>query len=258
MAATTNPPNYADLVNQALEHHSRALACFQSELTKPGTANSLAAFLFSVMTMVLSLALPQYTKFRAAPESMVNGMVAHFGLLQGVGLITLEGDILSHPIMQNHKPLTELPRAVLAPQYQSALQRLCDVNEERHSTNKDQDLQSKLSTITLHTACQKGIILLEEFWAKCEHNSNNHGHILAWLNFTGKDFVEAIQNADPTALLVLMYWGVLGKKCSEGIWWAQSIGEDLTDEITAMLADERDPALRECISWARKEVGLDP
>lgn len=256
MAATEEDQDQAYYVNQALEYQVTSLDSFRRTLGHLTPDNEVALFAFSVITMVLGLALPQYTKFRDKPESMVQGMITHFGLTEGVGLVTKRSGASQQPILRNHKMLAELPRAPIKQTDQSAIEGLYEFNETRHKTGPEQSLDSKLDTITLHTTCRKAILLLEEFWAKCQQHPNYYGHMLAWLNLTGKDFVTAIEHGDPVALLALMYWGVLAKRCGQGIWWGHSIGENLIEEITVLLGRETDATLLTGVRWARTDVGL--
>jgi len=43
-------------------------------------------------------------------------------------------------------------------------------------------------------------------------------------------------------------------RCSDGIWWAQPIGESLVDEMTSALSAEADPQLKSSISRARGQL----
>ena len=260
IAAVGDRPNDADYVSTALEYHEKGLRSFRSELANNTSDKQQAVLAFSMITMALSLAFPHFTHTRDEPQSIIENMVAHFKLVQGVGLLTQQysDGLQEAPILRNIKSFDELqmdPLAPNPPNLEVAIARLNALNDEKHKPMVTQSRRVKLQAITYHAACRKAIIHLEEFFAKCEQPSHR-GYALAWLNLTGKDYVAAIEDADPVALLALMHWGVLAERCSDGIWWAQSLGKRLIDEITNALSTETDPVLRASISWARGQVGL--
>ena len=254
-AATDGGPLFTHYVNLALEYNGKALGSFRNALPNMTTNGQFAFLTFSVITMVLSLALPHLTKTRERPESMVQGMVTHFRLLQGAGMIRMQDEVLAYSSLgAGITTLAAIPRRPLNSNDTEAFDRLSAVNDEKHNTNSDQTLVSKLEIITLHSACQKAILLLEDLWAKCLQHSDYYGHPLTWLNVAGEDFVTAIDNGDTVALLALMYWALLAKQCGQGVWWAQSIGETLVGEITAKLEGEKSLNVRACLTWAQDEV----
>lgn len=257
IAAVGDQSNHADYVSAALEYYDSALSSFRSELANITPEKQQAVLAFSMINMVLSLALPRFTKSRDEPHSMMENMVAHFELMQGVGALAQQHwhDLREAPILRNIKLFDELPMEPLEPSLESAIARLNVLNDGKHNPLLDQSRVAKLQTITYHAACRKAILHLEEFFSRCEQPLHR-GYTLAWLNLTGRDYLTAVENADPVALLALMYWGVLAERCSDGIWWARSIGESLVDEISEALSAESDPVLRASVSWAREQVGL--
>ena len=257
IAALENPPNYTDYVSAALEYNDNALSSFRSELAFITPDKQQAALAFSMITMVLGLALPQFTKSRDEPQSMIENMVAHYGLVQGASIITLQhlDKLRKAPILRNIKSMDELQAEPLDPDVESAIARLNALNNEKHNTDLDQSRAAKLTTVTDHATCQKAILHLEDLFAKC-NKPENRGYPLAWLNLTGRDYVMAVENRDLVALIILMHWGVLAERCGDGLWWAQSIGRSLVDEITATLPADNETIIQACISWARDQVNL--
>ena len=257
IAATNDRPNHADYVSAALEHHDIALRTFRSELTDIPPEKQQAMLAFSTITMVLGLALPRFTKAWDETQSMIEHMVAHFELLHRIGTLTVQNwEVLRKaPILRNIPLFHELALEPLEPNIVSAITRLNNLNEQKHNAALYKSQTAKLQTITYHAACQKAILNLEEYFAKCRHPIYRC-YTLAWLNMNGRDFIAAVEHADPVALLALMYWGVLAEKSSDGIWWARSIGQSLVEEITIALSAENDPLLRTCVSWVREQMGL--
>ena len=81
----------------------------------------------------------------------------------------------------------------------------------------------------------------------------------------GRDFGLALKSSDPVALLLMVFWGVQLDTLGKIAWWVGTFGKKMVDEVSEMLW-EPDPEFevmdmsewRECITWARVEVGLEP
>ena len=259
IATKKDQPQYADYVSVALEYHDSALSVFRSELVNVTPDKLQAVVAFSIITLMLSLAFPRFTKARIEPQSMKENIIANSELVRGAGVIAQQNwDTLKDaPIFRYQKLYDESHTAKLEPDDQSAIARLNALNEERLKPSGDQPRPLKLRTITYHAACRKAIFHLEGLFSRCKEPSDR-GYTLAWLNFAGKEYVEAVENADPVALLTLMHWGVLAERCSAGIWWAESIGESLVEEVTSAVGAKTDPVFKASVLWARGEVGLCP
>lgn len=256
IAALQERPNHVEYTSIALEYHDSALSCFRQELESITADKLQAALAFSVLTMALSLAIPHLTKSRDEPQSMVKNIVEHFELLHGVGLIVLQhGDALRDaPILRNLPSFNDVQGEPLETSVKSAIATLNALNEARHNNPFcHQSPASKLQSITYHATYRKAIFHLEELFGKCT-KPVHRGFALAWLNLTGRGFIAAVTKADSLALLLLMHWGVLMDRCSEGSWWLLPVGKSLVDEMTAALSAETDPQLRASISWARAQV----
>ena len=254
IVAEGNRSNQGDYVGAGLEYHERALKSFRHELADITPEKEQAILAFSLVTMVLSLALPQFTASLDEPQSMIDNMVTHFGLILGVNIITRQhwDSLRRAPILQN-VPWEQAQIEELEAGLQSAMTRLNDLNETKHNPAVEQSRASKLRNITYHAACRKAIFYLEEIFRRCEHPYEK-GYALAWMNWAGKDYVTAVENADPVAMLILMHFGLLADKCSDDVWWARSLGKSLVNETTEVLAAETDAVLRTSVSWVRDQL----
>ena len=76
-----------DYVSAALEYHDIALAGFRSELVNVTPDNQQALIACSLITGLLSLTLPHFTKSRNVPQSMVTNMVVHYRLICGLATL---------------------------------------------------------------------------------------------------------------------------------------------------------------------------
>ena len=256
IAALQERPNHVEYTSIALEYHDSALKSFRQELENITAGKQQAMLAFSMLTMVLSLAIPHFTKARDEPQSMVKNITEHFELLHGVGILVLQhGDALRDaPILRNLPTFDDVQGEPPEASVKSAIATLNALNEARHNNPfRHQSPASKLQSITYHAACRKAIFHLEDLFGKCT-KPVHRGLALAWLNLTGRGFIAAVENQNSVALLILMHWGVLMHRCSDGIWWLQPVGESLVDEMTNALSAETDPELRASISWARGQV----
>ena len=221
IAALQERPNHVDYTRMALEYHDSALKSFRQELENMTADKSQASLAFSMLTMVLSLAIPHFTKSRDEPQSMVKNIIEHFELLQGVGLIVLQyGDALRDaPILRNIPSFDDMQGDPPEASVKSAIGTLNALNEARHNNPfRNQSPASKLQSIRYHAACRKAIFHLEELFGKCT-KPVHRGLALAWLNLAGRGFVAAVEKADSIALLLLMHWGVLMDRCKDGTWY---------------------------------------
>ena len=238
----------------ALEYYDTASSTFREEITDIRLEKQEIILAFSLIAIVLSLALPQLLKARGEKPRMVDHMFVHSELLKGVRLITSQhgGQIRHAPILRNQMNFEEVPMGPLDSGTGAAIARLDALNDQRHDLGAE---SYPAPHATEHAICQKAIRYLEECFARCQEPIHR-GHALAWLRLAGEDFIEVLKKSNSVALLALMHWGVLAERCSEGFWWAQSVGKNLVDEITDLLAHDEDSKLASSISWARAEVGL--
>ena len=247
----------SDYVNTALEYQNLASSSFRAELSNVTEANSQAIFAFSLITMILSLALPQFMTDHPEPISMLDSQVLHYELIRGVGLIVqssrdwLEGG----PLIRNAERYNSLPFGDLDADTQAAIDRLNAVNEERHDLARMESRAAKAQAISIHAACQKAILYLEECFARIVEPLQR-GYALAWLGLAGPEYVSAIKQKNAVALLIMMHWGVLAERASYDVWWAQSAGKNLVKEISDIIAADEDPAFNVALQWTRNEVGL--
>ena len=73
---TETRPNMAGYVSASLEYHDSDLEAFRSELANITPDKLQAVLTFSLITAILSLALPQFAIYSDEPQSMRENMVA--------------------------------------------------------------------------------------------------------------------------------------------------------------------------------------
>ncbi|KAB8273920.1 hypothetical protein BDV30DRAFT_226267 [Aspergillus minisclerotigenes] len=77
---------------------------------------------------------------------------------------------------------------------------------------------------------------------------------IPWIVVVGEDFVDLVQQEEPMALLVYMYWGVLLSRLKE-VWWATLSGRGIVNDLAKELAGI--DGWTEAIQWATEEVGTN-
>ena len=195
---------------------------------------------------------------------MVANILEHFELLHGVSLLIMQNAeaLKDMPVFKNLPVFAEIPANPLDANTTAAIAALNALNETTHNNpgpnlSPAPDPSVHLKAISAHATNRTAIYHLSSLFAKCSEPVHR-GLVLAWLNLAGRDFLAAMQEKDPVALVVLMHWGVLMDRCKGDTWWVQPIGKKLIGEIEEALAAERNPRLRGCVDWARAEVGAGP
>jgi hypothetical protein len=76
-------------------------------------------------------------------------------------------------------------------------------------------------------------------------------------------FFDAVRNAEPMALLIIMYFGVLlnmmERKGNAMAWWLRDQGKEIVGDVSQILDNSlvaQLPDLQEAIAWARQRVGI--
>ena len=248
------PSNY---VNIALEYQNLASSSFRAELSNLTEANSQAIFAFSLITMILSIALPQFMKDQAEPISMLDSQVLHYELLRGVGLIVQSSRdwLESGPLLRNAQRYNSLPIGEIDADTQAAIDRLNAINDEKHDLARAETRLAKAQAMTFHAACRRAIFYLEECFARCIEPLQR-GYALAWLGLSGAEYVSAIKQRNAVALLIMMHWGVLAERASYDVWYAQSVGKNLVKEISEIVSANGDPTFDTALRWTWDQVGL--
>ena len=256
MASQHEGPSH--YVNIALEYQNLASSSFRAELSNLSEANSQAIFAFSLITMILSIALPQFMKDHPEPISMLDSQVLHYELLRGVGLIVQSSRdwLESGPLLRNAERYNSLPIGEIDADTQAAIDRLNAINDTKHDLARAESRPAKAQAMVFHAACRKAIFYLEECFARCMEPLQR-AYALAWLGLSGPEYVSAIKQRNAVALLIMMHWGVLAERASYGVWYAQSVGKNLVKEISEIMVADDDPTFNLALQWTWDQVGLD-
>lgn len=243
----------------AIEYYILASSNFRAELTDLTPGNHQPLLALSSILMILELALPRFAEEDGEQLNMLDHILSFFELAKGFIAVvwTDPSAVRSDPLLNRYKTWDELPAQILEPDVQHALGSLSALNEEQPGGDKyDGSVNTTPEIATRRAACRQSLFFLREAFSKCQED-DYRGYALAWPFLSGSEYIAAVKGKDTAALLILMYWAMLVDGVSHGIWWAQSVGNklvnDLSHAINHDLADERTAAV---VAWARLRVGL--
>ena len=148
-----NQPPHSNYLNAALELHGTSLQSFRAVLAENTPNRPQPILAFSLITMVLSLAIPQFTKYSNEPQSVLYNLVSHYNMMQGVGALAIQNwtALREAPICRNLKVFDEMQMKPLDPDLQTAMDRLNTLNAQRHNVSLGQDSCGKIADN--HTSC---------------------------------------------------------------------------------------------------------
>lgn len=221
-------------INTALQYHNSAFAPFQLALANITPVNCEAVFAHSIITTVISIALPQLTnleKSEGKSPSMTENMIIIFELLQGVKrilnislpwlktkLFTRRHDFLKDPVSD-----VDLDNCPCPPGTTTAFIKLSTLNKTLANFDPDQ-----------YRINNEAICLLRRCFSRYA-SSGEPSAVLTWISAVGKDFVSCLRRRQPFPLLILMHWGVLLGELDGLMWWAKGSGRALVMELLVAL-----------------------
>ena len=250
-------------VNAALNYQSLSSGGLRTELSSTDLLTVAqdkhqALYASASILMVLALALPRFLMEPGDKYSMLEHLLSYLELLKGL-IVVVYSKISDHredPLLSNYKTWEELTVHPLDPAVRTGLDRIIELNEETHGSSRTEQHTPELQAMSYHAACRRAAFFLQECWEKC-CEPDTRGYMLAWLLQSGRDFISAIKDKEPVALLILMHWGVLLENQSYGIWWAQRVGKSLVEDLSDVADALKNEKLRDGVAWAREQVGLD-
>jgi hypothetical protein len=249
-----------EYVNIALEYHTLASSGLRRELCNLSPSNRQALFALSSIMLILGLAIPRFVLSRGEQANMLDYMMTYLALLRGLRSIadTEEDYRQTEPLIRNFPPWSALPSQLIEPELSDIFQGLSVLNEEVHGSTRNRPGTPEIQAISYHAACRRAIFYLEQNFAKCR-DTNTRSYCLGWPLQAGNDYLAAVVDHEPVALLIMMMWGVLIEQTSYGLWWAEGIGSRLVEDLSSLVDGDANERLKAGIKWARLQVGLvDP
>lgn len=244
-AASVEPAAALSYIDSTLEYHTAASVTYRQALDHLTQFNCDAVFAHSIITTIISIALPRLTATRDETSNMTENIVVVFELLQGVKkIIWISEPWLHTRLFTSRKEFLEALIQDPEPDADAALAELTALNDTKMATLDPEQ----------HRINRDAIALLRRCFAR-HAVSRDAAAVLTWLAAVDKDFVSRLRQRQPFPLLILMHWGVLLGELDGQMWWARNSGKALVIELTAALRHDtlqwEEPQL-----WPRQKMGL--
>ena len=269
----------AEYAANGLRYYHLGLQGYNAALGTECEDNSLAMFEFSNIKMMLDFLVPRFqddqtptpSPSSSYTSSSTPGVVSAarrsvllmFSYVPTVQAVTqacwpwlLNTPVLMHGMMDANAPVDQLSDDV-----KLAVAQLLSVNDRTWlSQQGDIVLDGSADTNPQqdHESYQRAILHLETLFAR-EIEGSPPGALISWLTLMDTRFVRNFEAAKPMAELVAMHWAVLVHNLGRHTWWASYTGRELVADLSAHLSGQNVSMLtgwQECISWARRQVGL--
>jgi hypothetical protein len=250
-------------VETALSYYDLASQTLRTQLGKVDPESLTWVYMASVSLTMIQMALPQCLQLQSdEPQpSMIERMGVIIELFMGNGKVALL-DFLSLFDGPGAVMVQKASRLVNGPPPIDVDPALKAASENMRSVvNSVSTPDSEISTPAYHTAYARVTKLLELSLNE-ESRGELKGMCVAVPMYCGRDFYTAVNEAQPTALFLLMVFGALMERGTrDGFWWANGIGLGLVQEASEILAKTQPQLIqmsewRDGIAWARAEVGL--
>jgi len=240
----------------ALEYQNLAITAFQAEHRSATSEAYHALFAFSIVNLILAVALPSRLDRDTGRTSIVDSLVTLFKLLRGTASIVTSARtfLQSGPFSNFVRRTAERESGNLEPYTQAAFRRLRLLRDEDYAV-RSASADHSLDAVYMYESITKAIESLEYCFSI--HSVDKLGASFRWLAMLEPAIVDGISNLDPLALLITMHWAILLDGLSGEKWWARSSGKALAAEITKILTPQK-PEWLSAMSWAHREVGLPP
>jgi hypothetical protein len=244
-ASALEPPEALSYIDTALEYHNQGLVPYRHAIDNLTPLNCDAVFAHSVITIMLSIALPRLPASKGESSSMTENIIFVFELLKGVAkILSITRSWLENNLFASKNCFFEKSTVPLDAGTEAALSRLTELNDTTLA-NVDPDQ---------HRIMKDAISLLHRCFMRYAH-FQDAASVLSWLAAVDKEFVQVLSRRQPLSLLVLMYWGVLLAELDGRMWWARNSGSALVSEILVALQGG-DGRWEEDVLWPKQKLGL--
>jgi hypothetical protein len=228
----------------AMQHYTTAISLFRPVLTDIQPGNAVAAFMLSGLVVCISWALPM-----AHPDSMGNVPVLTTGemlqhildivqLLRGVREIVDSSWAWTRQLAPIFKLVANEPDAVFPPDEEAILQAL----EQRVHAEVESPAEKDMYSETLRQ--------FRMFWP-LEHHPYAHGLVHTWSTRISNEFLNAILERKPPAVLILAYHGALLHELTD-CWWVGDKGRVIVQIVEELLP----PGYEDIMEWPKMRAGL--
>lgn len=242
IASSLDPSSAISYINTALEYHNQTLTPFRLAIDEISPANCDAVFAQSVVTTIISIALPQLTTEKDQSIGAYEKIVLATELLQGVSsILRMYRPWVTLKPFRNEGGFWDTAKIGLDGETEAALNNLSALIHETADARQ-------------HGIFIEALNLLRHCFTRYA-NSKDVSSILALLAAADKEFIYSLRSREPIALLILMYWGVLLHDLHGKLWWARGSGSALVLELLAELRHFQ-PRWENILLWPKQKVGL--
>ncbi|KAF5712987.1 nicotinate phosphoribosyltransferase [Fusarium globosum] len=256
----------------AVEYYDKASRSFRAQLENVNSENAQKIFMFSFLAVAVNMALGQCSAFEELHEGVLERMVTLWELLMGNASIANQhfDALISGALSRSTEALmlrtqlqTETPTS-LSKETEEALESLSTIINKACETPSGSAANNQSEASVRINSYRTSFSAIQTCFVQ-DSKDIFKGMAIGFPALAGRDFGLALKSSDPVALLLMVFWGVQLDTLGKIAWWVGTFGKKMVDEVSEMLW-EPDPEFevmnmsewRECITWARTEVGLTP
>ncbi|KAF5688916.1 nicotinate phosphoribosyltransferase [Fusarium denticulatum] len=256
----------------AVEYYDKASRSFRAQLENVNSENAQKIFMFSFLAVAVNMALGQCSAFEELHEGVLERMVTLWELLMGNASIANQhfDALISGALSRSTEALmlrtqlqTETPTS-LSKETEEALESLSTIINKACETPSGSTPNDQSEASVRISSYRTSFSAIQTCFVQ-DSKDVFKGMAIGFPALAGREFGLALKSSDPVALLLMVFWGVQLDTLGKIAWWVGTFGKKMVDEVSEMLW-EPDPEFevmnlsewRECITWARAEVGLTP
>ncbi|KAF5676250.1 nicotinate phosphoribosyltransferase [Fusarium circinatum] len=256
----------------AVEYYDKASRSFRAQLENVNSENAQKIFMFSFLAVAVNMALGQCSAFEELHEGVLERMVTLWELLMGNASIANQhfDALISGALSRSTEALmlrtqlqTETPTS-LSKETEEALESLSTIINKACQTPSGSTSNDQSEAGVRISSYRTSFSAIQTCFVQ-DSKDVFKGMAIGFPALAGREFGLALKSSDPVALLLMIFWGVQLDTLGKIAWWVGTFGKKMVDEVSEMLW-EPDPEFevmdmsewRECIAWARAEVGLTP
>lgn len=217
--ASSHPPHQSSYIDRAIRHHNIALQQYRYALDNMTQRNSAALLACSTLIVIFALNLAVLRPRKEASGS-IEEIIGIFSLLRGVPFLLAEmwcwiQDSEIAPLFAGREPTDEV---VLPDDVARALELLEERNRVCSTDVSERDTYAR--AIADLERCFKLL------WSK----DPDHGMVLSWPIFVGREYIALLAARQQMALVILAHYAV-GLDKIRDTWWAKEWGNKLIQEV---------------------------
>ena len=243
-----------DLISQAREHQQNALSVYIQHLQNINEGNCHAMFIYSMILGGICYAFIREAEIGSQQENIIDTIIAAFNTLIGATVVAVQARHWLHqgefkPLMT---PMVPYDRCVarLSPSSKAAIDHLLDSLSAAGATTQDPLGPSTIAEN--HETYTVAIRALTVAFPQADGSLSSLSDVVSWPVVAGTAYLALLKQKDPSALLILAYYGVT-LHYSNRLWFLQGLGARLVQAIAEKIGE---PWLQH-IEWAQQQVSFE-